>query len=136
MDNLPCGLCYDEKRKDRSHGSGIGGKLLWKANGAAVRRKIDPSVRATPRRSWWSIMDNPTSWYPERTASLPSTSDGRIYLSDIEGTIFVVKAGREFELLLANRLGERITASPAVSGNELFYRTDSHVYCIGENIRH
>jgi hypothetical protein len=32
--------------------------------------------------------------------------------------------------IATNRLGERITASPAVSGNELFYRTDSHVYCI------
>jgi hypothetical protein len=34
----------------------------------------------------------------------------------------VVKAGREFELLRENSLGERIIASPAVSGNELFYR--------------
>ena len=67
--------------------------------------------------------------------SSPIASDGRVYLSDTEGTTFVVKAGREFELLRANSLGERITASPAVSGNELFYRTDSHVYCIGENIR-
>src|SRR5450759_2920953 len=57
---------------------------------------------------------------------------GRIYLSDNEGKTFVVKAGREFELLGTNSLGERITASPAVSGNELFYRTDSHVYCISE----
>ncbi len=62
--------------------------------------------------------------------SSPIASDGRIYLSSTEGTTFVVKAGREFELLRANSLGERITASPAVSGNKLFYRTDSHVYCI------
>ena len=65
--------------------------------------------------------------------SSPIASGGRIYLSDTEGTTFVVKAGREFELLCTNSLGERITASPAVSGNELFYRTDSHVFCIGEN---
>lgn len=65
--------------------------------------------------------------------SSPIAGDGRIYCSDIEGTTFVVKAGREFELLSTNNLGERITASPAVSGNELFYRTDSHVYCIGKN---
>ena len=63
----------------------------------------------------------------------PIAGDGRIYLSDIEGTTFVVKAGREFELPATNSLGERITASPAVSGNELFYRTDSRVYCIREN---
>jgi hypothetical protein len=54
-------------------------------------------------------------------------------VSDNEGTTFVVKAGREFELLGTNSLGERITASPAISGNELFYRTDSHVFCIEEN---
>ncbi len=68
--------------------------------------------------------------------SSPIASDGRIYLSDTEGTTFVVKAGREFELLATNSLGERITASPAISGNELFYRTDSHVFCIGANAGH
>ena len=62
--------------------------------------------------------------------SSPIAADGRIYLSDIDGNTFVVKAGREFELLATNSLGERITASPAAAGNELFYRTDSHLYCI------
>ena len=62
--------------------------------------------------------------------SSPIASDGQIYLSDNEGTTFVVKAGPEFELLATNSLGERITASPAISGNKLFYRTDSHVFCI------
>ena len=65
--------------------------------------------------------------------SSPIAGDGRIYLSNNDGTTFVVKAGREFELLGTNNLGERITASPVVSGNELFYRTDSHLYCIREN---
>ena len=67
--------------------------------------------------------------------SSPIASNGRVYFSNNEGTTFVVKAGREFELLGTNSLGERITASPAVSGNQLFYRTDSHVYCIGENTK-
>ena len=67
--------------------------------------------------------------------SSPIAGDGRIYVSNNEGTTFVVKAGREFELLHTNSLGERITASPAVSGNQLFYRTDSHVYCIEESSR-
>jgi outer membrane protein assembly factor BamB len=66
--------------------------------------------------------------------SSPIAGNGRVYVSDNEGTTFVVKAGREFELLAKNNLGERITASPAISGNELFYRTDSHVFCIGENV--
>jgi outer membrane protein assembly factor BamB len=65
--------------------------------------------------------------------SSPIASDGHIYCSNNEGATFVVKAGKEFELLGTNQLGERITASPAVSGNDLFYRTDSHVYCIRDN---
>lgn len=65
--------------------------------------------------------------------SSPIAGGGRVYFSDNEGTTFVVKAGPEFELLHTNSLGERITASPAAAGNDLFYRTDSHVYCIGES---
>jgi len=65
--------------------------------------------------------------------SSPIASDGRIYLSNNDGTTFVVRAGTKFELLATNDLGERITASPAISGNDLIYRTDSHLYCIGES---
>jgi outer membrane protein assembly factor BamB len=64
--------------------------------------------------------------------SSPIAASGRVYFANNDGTVFVVKAGREFELMNTNNLGERITASPAVSGNDLFYRTDSHVYCLAE----
>jgi outer membrane protein assembly factor BamB len=76
-----------------------------------------------------------TEHYRERLGgacnSSPIASEGRIYVSDNAGTTFVVKAGKQFELLATNPLGERITASPAVSGNDLIYRTDSHLYCLG-----
>jgi outer membrane protein assembly factor BamB len=62
--------------------------------------------------------------------SSPVAGGGRVYLSDTEGNTYVVRAGKQFELLATNSLGERITASPAVADGELFYRTDSHVYCI------
>lgn len=73
--------------------------------------------------------------YRERLGSAcnssPVASDCHIFLSDNDGTTFVVQAGKEFRLLSTNKLGERITASPAISGNDLIYRTDSHLYCIG-----
>jgi outer membrane protein assembly factor BamB len=72
---------------------------------------------------------------PGPSNSSPIAANGRIYVSNNEGTTFVVKAGRRFELLSTNELGERITASPAVSANELFYRTDSNLYCIREGAR-
>lgn len=61
----------------------------------------------------------------------PVAAAGRIYVSNNDGETFVVKAGREFELLAKNSLGERITASPAISGDDLIYRTDSQVFRIG-----
>lgn len=64
--------------------------------------------------------------------SSPIASDGRVYVSNNAGTTFVVQAGPEFKLLATNELGERISASPAISGSELIYRTDSHLYCIGK----
>lgn len=63
--------------------------------------------------------------------SSPIAGNGRIYLSDNDGNTFVVEAGKEFKLLATNPLGERITASPAVTGDWLIYRTDSHLYCVG-----
>src|SRR5262245_1654120 len=62
--------------------------------------------------------------------STPIASDGRIYLSNNDGTTYVVRAGPQYELLATNELGERITASPAISGNDLIYRTDSHLYLV------
>ena len=62
--------------------------------------------------------------------SSPIASDGRIYFSNNDGTTFVVRAGAKFELLATNELGERITATPAISGDDLIYRTDSRLYLI------
>lgn len=63
--------------------------------------------------------------------SSPIASDGKIYASNIRGLTFVLRAGRDFKLLSTNDLAERISASPAISGDSLIYRTDSHLFCIG-----
>ena len=62
--------------------------------------------------------------------SSPIGCNGKIYVSDNDGKTFVVLAGKEFKLLATNELGERISASPAITGNWLIYRTDAHLYCI------
>ena len=64
--------------------------------------------------------------------STPVAASGRVYLSNNDGKTFVVAAGPKFELLATNDLAERITASPAISGDALIYRTDTMLYCIGE----
>ena len=53
----------------------------------------------------------------------PVAAAGRIYLSSEEGEIFVVRAGRTFELLSTNPMGEIVMATPALSGDMLIVRT-------------
>jgi outer membrane protein assembly factor BamB len=64
--------------------------------------------------------------------SSPVAAAGRIYVSNTLGQTFVVRAGPKFELLATNDLEERITASPALLGNQLLLRTDSHLWLLGE----
>jgi outer membrane protein assembly factor BamB len=60
----------------------------------------------------------------------PIVAGGRLYLTSEEGDIFVVKAGRTFELLATNRMGEVTMATPVPSGNTLFVRTLTQLVAI------
>jgi len=61
----------------------------------------------------------------------PVAADGRVYLTSEDGDIFVVKSGKDFELLSTNRMGERIMATPALSDGRMFARTEHHIFAIG-----
>jgi outer membrane protein assembly factor BamB len=56
---------------------------------------------------------------------------GRLYVTSLEGTTFVLAAGPKFQLLARNEIGEAIYAAPAAADGELFLRTYEHLYCIG-----
>ena len=57
----------------------------------------------------------------------PVVAGGRLYLASEDGTVFVVRAGRTFELLASNRVGDVIMATPAISGRTLFVRSQHHL---------
>ena len=63
------------------------------------------------------------------TASLVA-ADGKIYFTSEEGDVFVVRAGRTFELIATNPLGEIAMATPAISEGVLFFRTDKSLMAI------
>ena len=60
----------------------------------------------------------------------PVAAAGRIYLSSEDGEVFVVRAGRKFELLATNVMGEILMATPAISGNLLIIRTGSQLVAV------
>jgi outer membrane protein assembly factor BamB len=50
-------------------------------------------------------------------------ADGKLYFSSEEGNVYVVKAGPEFKLLAKNALKDICMATPAISGNTIYFRT-------------
>ncbi|HEY3860891.1 MAG TPA: PQQ-binding-like beta-propeller repeat protein [Verrucomicrobiae bacterium] len=62
--------------------------------------------------------------------SSPVASKGRIYFASEEGSVYVVKPGHEFTVLATNQMGEVCMATPAISENTLYYRTQGHVIAI------
>jgi outer membrane protein assembly factor BamB len=58
----------------------------------------------------------------------PIYAGGLAYFPGENGVVYVVRPGRAFELVAENELPGRFMASPAVSGDALFLRTDTHLY--------
>jgi outer membrane protein assembly factor BamB len=67
----------------------------------------------------------------EHHASLVSAA-GLVYFLNDDGLTHVVKPGAEFQLIAKNELGEKCFASPAISGQQIFLRSDNHLFCIGQ----
>jgi outer membrane protein assembly factor BamB len=65
------------------------------------------------------------------TAS-PILVDGKIYAVANNGTVHVLDAATKYKPLAANKLGERVSSSPAVADNRLFIRGEKHLFCIGQ----
>jgi len=59
-------------------------------------------------------------------------ADGKIYVTDEDGVTSVVQAGPKFVLLAENDLGDYTLSSPAVSEGQIFVRTASFLYAIGQ----
>jgi outer membrane protein assembly factor BamB len=87
---------------------------------------IATCVEATTGKVYWS----------ERLggdfSASPVYADERLYFQNETGTGFVVKPGRDYELLAKNELGERTLASYAVTEGALFIRGEAHLFRIGK----
>lgn len=57
-------------------------------------------------------------------------ADGKLYFSSEEGNIYVVQAGTEFKLLSKNPLNDVCMATPAISGNTLYFRTQHYLIAV------
>lgn len=81
-----------------------------------------------------------TVYGPQRLRSAtysgsPVLADGRIYVTDEDGVTTVFQAGPSFVKLAENDLQEYTLSSPAVSEGQIFIRTATFLYAVGQRQR-
>jgi hypothetical protein len=74
--------------------------------------------------------------YEERTTAdrhraSPIFADGKIYLTARKGIVTVVQAGRKFEILAQNDIGEPISSTPVIAGDRIYLRSFDALWAIG-----
>ena len=61
----------------------------------------------------------------------PIAADGKLYFSNEDGDVIVVRAGRTYQELAKNSMKEVIMSTPAISDGLILIRTLGHMYGIG-----
>ncbi|HNQ89491.1 MAG TPA: PQQ-binding-like beta-propeller repeat protein [Verrucomicrobiota bacterium] len=84
---------------------------------------LDP---ATGKTLWSGALPEDKSPY----YSSPIIAHGILYAAREDGVIFTVRAEDRFDMLSANRMGERILASPVPAADRLLIRGDHHLFCV------
>ncbi len=66
----------------------------------------------------------------QRFSASPVAFDGKFMMSGMDGEVFVVQAGPNFEILATNALGEGIWATPSIANGRIYIRTLDHLWAI------
>ena len=61
----------------------------------------------------------------------PVAADGKIYVVNDLGLVYIIKAGKEFELIDTIPLNDVCMAVPAITENMIFFRTEKSIIAIG-----
>lgn len=61
--------------------------------------------------------------------SSPVAGDGKIYVTNQEGKVTVLKAAAQWEILAINDLDDEVFATPAVDRGRIYFRTRGTLYC-------
>ncbi|HJT27905.1 MAG TPA: PQQ-binding-like beta-propeller repeat protein [Pyrinomonadaceae bacterium] len=69
---------------------------------------------------------------PTSFSASPVAADGKLYLLSEDGDVFVVKAGKQYELLSRNIMGQPLMATPALADGMLIIRGENTLYALGE----
>ncbi|MDR0972589.1 MAG: PQQ-binding-like beta-propeller repeat protein [Prevotellaceae bacterium] len=62
--------------------------------------------------------------------SSPIIAEGKLYIIDNEGKVYIFSADNEFNLLDSFETGERTFATPAFTDGKIVVRTETSIYCV------
>jgi outer membrane protein assembly factor BamB len=100
------------------------GKLLYCVSDRGVVEVLDVKTGA--------VVYGPERLRPAIYSASPVLADGKIYVTSEEGLTSVFRAGPKFELIAENANEEYTLSTIAVARNQLFLRTEKHLYAIGK----
>jgi outer membrane protein assembly factor BamB len=101
----------------------LDGELLYMVSDDGVASCLD----ATTGKEFWSKRLG-----GDEFSASPLLANGFLYFCNQKGRTFVVAAGKEFGEEAVNRLDGGFMASPAVAGDALILRTQTHLYSVGK----
>ncbi len=84
----------------------------------------------------YNAMKGDTLWsryLEEPFYASPMIADGMIYFLDRSGTMHIVKANGEYQLISQAKLGENADCTPAFSDKCIYIRGKNNLYCITKN---
>jgi outer membrane protein assembly factor BamB len=74
----------------------------------------------------WTHNTNAFTW------SSPYYADGKVYLGNDSGTVFVFQHGKAKKLLEENDMGGRVRATPVAANGVLYVMTENKLYAISK----
>jgi outer membrane protein assembly factor BamB len=63
----------------------------------------------------------------------PVASDGKIYVVDEEGTVYILEDGDTFKLLSEIQLKDNCLTAPALTDGMIYFRTQKYLFAVGKN---
>ncbi len=112
----------------------VGDQMYWSTGGVFYSASLETGEYVYKERL--PRLGGPTGGFPNSDYSSPVAIGENIILFTRSGESYVIRPGEKFELLAHNAAFDGDTsafsATPALSNGELFVRSESYLYCIGE----
>jgi outer membrane protein assembly factor BamB len=95
--------------------------VLFMVNDSGILLSIDPATGAV-------LKQGRLKGAIDKYFASPVGADGKVFLVSQDGTVSVVDAKGEWEILSVNPLGDEVFATPAIADGKIYLRTKSTLY--------